>query len=72
MNLTNEQIEREFERQVQLCSGIGRDAMLAIVERQFNEKRKHSWRFYMSGSFCEACGIQKHHKLIGSKCPGRI
>jgi hypothetical protein len=35
MNLTQEQIEAEFERQVRLCKGIGRVRMVEIVNRQF-------------------------------------
>lgn len=55
MNLSNEQIEKEFERQVRLCSGIGLEKMLTVVEKQFNAP-KHHWQFYMNGTFCTKCG----------------
>ena len=56
--MTDDQITTEFRRQVRLCSGIGKDKMLEIVNSQFGEERKHVWRFYVNGSFCERCGIQ--------------
>lgn len=57
-DMTNEQIIEEFKRQARLCSGIGKAKMLEIVEQQFDGKKKHAWRFYMNGSFCERCGVQ--------------
>ena len=35
MDLTNDQIKVEFERQVNLCSGIGKTEMINIVNSQF-------------------------------------
>lgn len=37
MDITNEQIEEEFKRQVKLCSGIGRPSMLNIINERFSE-----------------------------------
>lgn len=56
--MTDEQIIEEFKRQTRLCSGIGKEKMLEIVETQFDGKKKHAWLFYVNGSFCEACGVQ--------------
>ena len=69
MDLTNEQIEKEFERQVRLCSGIGKDKMYEIIEKQF--PRSHKWRFYMNGSFCEDCGSQIGDRRSTLGCEGR-
>lgn len=35
MDLSQEQIEQEFTRQVRLCRGIGQSAMLRIIEAEF-------------------------------------
>ena len=35
MDLTNEQIEEEFKRQVRLCSGIGGKKMTEIINSRF-------------------------------------
>ena len=61
-DMTDEQIEKEFKRQVYLCSGIGYDQMIAIVRAQF--PKQHEWEFYANGSFCKKCGTQ-----IGSGYP---
>ena len=53
-DMTQDQIREEFRRQVRLCSGIGHEEMLRIVNAQF--PRKHQWEFYMNGSFCKVCG----------------
>lgn len=54
MDLTQEQIDAEFTRQVHLCSGLGRERMLAIVEAHFPPA--HDWQFYANGTFCRKCG----------------
>ena len=38
VDLTNEQIESEFKRQVRLCSGVGEKRMLEIVTEQFGSQ----------------------------------
>ena len=68
MDLTDDQIIEEFKRQVRLCSGIGKDKMLEIVYAQFDGGRKHKWRFYMNGSFCERCGVQIGSELSRKEC----
>lgn len=69
MDLTDDQIIEEFKRQVRLCSGIGIDKMLDIVNAQFgvNSKKAHKWQFYMNGTFCTRC-----NRSIGTKedCDG--
>lgn len=40
MDMTYEQIEREFIRQVHLCSGIGVERQLEIVARQWKGESK--------------------------------
>lgn len=39
MDITNEQIVTEFKRQVYLCSGIGRNEMLKIINEQFSKQK---------------------------------
>ena len=58
MTAIDKQIVEEFKRQARLCSGIGKEKMLEIVEQQFDGKREHAWRFDMNGSFCERCGVR--------------
>ena len=36
MNLTYEQIDKEFQRQVRLCRGLGKNRMQQIVAEQFS------------------------------------
>ena len=55
MDMTNDQIIDEFKRQVYLCSGLGKQKMLEIVNTQFAE-RAHSW--YKHGSHCIRCGAK--------------
>lgn len=56
-DMTQNQIRREFERQVRLCSGLGREEMLRAVNAHFDaQPRKHQWQFYMNGTFCTRCG----------------
>lgn len=66
-DLTNDQIIEEFKRQVRLCSGIGLAKMLEIINAQFNKPRKHKWRFYMNGTFCEHCNAPAGSQL---ECKG--
>ena len=56
--LTDDQLAKEFERQVRLCSGVGKKKMLEIVNAQFGAHPEHVWRFYANGSFCEKCGAR--------------
>jgi hypothetical protein len=53
-DMTQDQIDREFVRQVKLCSGLGRDRMIEIVTRQF--PKTHRWEFTFNGTFCRDCG----------------
>ena len=55
-DMTQKQILEEFKRQVRLCSGIGKLAMLDAVTEHFDGKREHIWQFYMNGTFCRRCG----------------
>lgn len=43
MDLTEEQIENEFRRQVKLCSGIGHAKQLKILREFWKKQNPESW-----------------------------
>jgi hypothetical protein len=65
-DMTQDQILREFTRQTRLCSGIGRAAMLSIIETQFSGK--HDWERTMIGEVCQKCG--RGVEAAGKRCEG--
>jgi hypothetical protein len=55
MNLTQEQIKEEFRRQVKLCSGLGKETMIQIIQEIFPSE--HVWQpSFWDGTFCIRCG----------------
>jgi len=64
MNMTQDQIRKEFARQVYLCSGIGRTEMMAIVEKEFTGQ--HEWTRTITGEMCRKCG--RNVSAAGKPC----
>jgi len=67
MNMTQEELENGFSRQVYLYSGLGFEKMKEIIEKQFPNKKipkpcVHDWEQnmrYDNVFSCKVCGEEK-------------
>jgi len=65
MDITNEQIIKEFKRSVKMCSGIGEEEMLKIVKEYFEQEKQVCTSCFVNTSkqignmyICPDCGAE--------------